>query len=226
MNFIQRLGLLIHIIGFLTGLISVLYLFQVIMESNFGDTEGLIALALVFGSPLVGWLFRWLISGELEHLIPQKKNFIKALPIDGNYGVAFILLSIISFSGLYSLIDYDKQRQWERDVFGGYCKVNDGKDERVLNYFKKPEDVPELLNNYYEPKPIYCSHYLEKNADGETLCTWNEGSNANSALCLKLKDNPKPSSLFDAAIANLFAMIVIFYVLILIRLLTNLREKE
>jgi hypothetical protein len=226
MSFIQRLGLLIHIVGFLTGLISVLYLFQVIMESNFGDTEGLIALALVFGSPLVGWLFRWLISGELEHLIPQKKNFLKALPIDGNYGVAFILLSIISFSGVYSLIDYDKQRQWERDVFGGYCKVNDGKDERVLNYFKKPEDAPELLNNYYEPKPIYCSHYLEKDAYGETLCTWNEGSNANSAQCLKLKDNPKPSSLLDAAVANLFAMIVIFYVLILIRLLINLREKE
>jgi len=228
MSFIQRLGLLIHIVGFLTGLISVLYLFQVIMESNFGDTEGLIALALVFGSPLVGWLFRWLISGELEHLIPQKKNFIKALPIDGNYGVAFILLSIISFSGLYSLINYDKQRQWERDVFGGYCKVNDGKDERVLDYFNKPEDIPEFLDNNYKPIPIYCSHYLEKSimVDGETLCTWDDGTNAFSPRCLKLKDNPKPSSLLDAAVANLFAMIVIFYVLILIRLLTNLREKE
>ena len=196
------------------------------MESDFWDTEGLIALALVFGSPLVGWLFRWLISGELEHLIPQKKNLLKALPIDGNYGVAFILLSIISFLSLHSLIDYDKQRQWERDVFGGYCKINDGKDERVLDYFKKPEDTPELLNDYYEPKPIYCSHYLKKDAWGETLCTWNEGSNANSARCLKLKDNPKPSSLLDAAVANIFGMIVIFYALMLIRLFANLREKE
>tara|TARA_B100000575_G_scaffold144843_1_gene115686 strand:- start:677 stop:1291 length:615 start_codon:yes stop_codon:yes gene_type:complete len=204
------------------------------MESDFWDTEGLIALALVFGSPLVGWLFRWLISGELEHLIPQKKNFLKALPIDGNYGVAFILLSIISFLTLHSLIDYDKQRQWERDVFGGYCKVNDGNDERVLGYFKKPEAPPTLeeyyteeeLNDYYKEKPIYCSHYLEKDAYGETLCTWNEGSNANSAECLKLKDNPKPSSLLDAAVANIFGMIVIFYALMLIRLFANLREKE
>lgn len=228
MGFIQRFSLLIHISGFLAGLFSVLYIYSFATEENFGDGEVLTALLLV-SSPLIGWLLRWLISGEINHFIPLKDYFIKALPLDGNYAIALLLLPFLSFSFLYHINDLDIQHEWEREVFGTKC-VNDFGDKAILGYFKKSEKaVPKLLNDYYENdesnRAIHCSDYLKKNANGETLCTWNNGANASSSQCIKLKDNPKPSpDLLLIAIFNGLAIIMIFYVLTLIRLLNNLRK--
>jgi len=227
MSFIQRFALLIHIVGFLTGLFSVLYIYAFAVGGNFGDEEVLTTLILV-SSPLIGWLFRWLISGEITHFIPLKEYFLKALPLDGNFGIALIMLPIFSFSLLYYVDDSENQRGWERKVFGTSC-VNNFGDKVILGYFKKPEGAPKLLDNYYnqnqEKEPIHCSHYLKKDADNETLCTWEDGVNANSAQCQKLKDNPKPSSdLLLIAIYNGLAIIIIFYALTLIRLLNILRK--
>ena len=229
MGFIQRFSLLIHIAGFFAGLFSVLYIYSFAIEENFGDGELLTALLLV-SSPLIGWLLRWLITGEINHFIPLKEYFIKALPFDGNYAIALILLPFLSFSFLYYIEDLTIQHEWEREVFGTKC-VNDFGDKAILGYFKKSEKaVPKLLNDYYEDesnRAIHCSDYLEKNNFGKTLCTWNNGANANSSQCMKLKDNPKPSpDLLLIAIFNGMAFIMILYSLTLIRLIINLRTSK
>ena len=224
MSFIQRFALLVHIAGFLTGLFSALYVYGFLIDEG-GD--GLTAFILVI-SPLAGWLLRWLMTGELAHFIPLKEYFIKALPLDGNFGIALIMLPIFSFSLLYYVDDSEIDMSWERKVFGTEC-VNNFGDKVIVGYFKKPEGAPKLLDDYYnqnqEEEPIYCSHYLKKDANNETLCTWEDSVNANSAQCQKLKDNPKPSpDLLLIALSNGVAIIMIFYALFLIRLLNNLRK--
>ena len=223
MSFIQRFALLVHIAGFLTGLFSALYVYEFLIDEG-GD--GLTAFILVI-SPLAGWLLRWLITGELAHFIPLKEYFIKALPLDGNFGIALIMLSIFSFPLLYYVVDSENQRGWEREVFGG-CKESNSNEERVLGYFKEREKLPGLLGEYYgeqEAGPIYCSDYLIKDANNETACTWKNGVNASSYQCQKLKENPKPSTdLLSIALSNGVAIIMIFYALFLIRLLNNLRK--
>ena len=225
MSFIQRFALLIHIVGFLTGLFSALYVYTFLIDEG-GD--GLTAFILVI-SPLAGWLLRWLMTGELAHFIPLKEYFIKALPLDGNFGIALIMLPIFSFSLLYYVDDSEIDISWERKVFGTEC-VNNFGDKVILGYFKKPEKgVPKLLNDYYENdesnRVIHCSDYLKKNANGETVCTWNNAANASSSQCKALKDNPKPSpDLLLIALSNGVAIIMIFYALFLIRLLNNLRK--
>jgi hypothetical protein len=225
MSFIQRIALLLHIAGFLAGLFSVLYIYILVIDS---DGDDLTAMVLA-SSPLIGWLLRWLLTGEIAHFVPLKEYFIEALPLDGNFGIALVLLPLLSFSIIYYLDNIDTQYDWEIKVFETKC-VNDFGDKAILGYFKKPEKaLPKLLESYYEndesDRAIHCSHYLEKNANGETLCTWNDGSNAGSLQCQRLKENPKPSpNLIEIALINVIATIIIFYVLTLIRLLNNLRK--
>lgn len=225
MSFIQRIALLFHIAGFLAGLFSVLYLCIVVVDGD-GDDLTFIALA---SSPLIGWLLRWLLTGEIAHFVPLKEYLIKALPFDGNFGIALVLLPILSFSVIYYLDDVDIQNKWERKVFGTKC-VNDFGDKAILGYFKNSEEaLSKLQESYYESyesdRAIHCSHYLEKNANGETLCTWNDGSNAESLQCQRLKEIPKPPpNLLEIALINVVLSIIIFYALTLIRLLNNLRK--
>ena len=74
MNFIARLGLLIHWIGFLGSMVVALFMFSELLDGgtpNPFDTS--LVLIAFFGSNTLGWVLRWLIVGGNIKFLPFDK---------------------------------------------------------------------------------------------------------------------------------------------------------
>ena len=220
MNFLQRLTLLLHFGGFLAGVIA--FPLMVLGFVNGVDLdEGLMtAILFTFIAPSTGWGLRWLIAGELASFMPFQHELIASLPKDGNFGAAFISIFIISSLLFYSIEYKESKESWEQKVFGSKC-INQYGDETVLGYFKAPEGSE-------QGDPFYCSDYLESTEWGTgTLCTWEDAANAETWRCKALTENPKPTLDWEEIIPPVtFINLLVFYFLILIRLIYNLRTQS
>ena len=220
MDFLKRLSLLLHIAGFLAGVIALPILIAVLFESYFDTNfyDGLeMALIFTFGAPIIGWGLRWLIVGELAEFVPFKRELISALPKDGNFALVFVLAFCVLLT-FFSFKETEESRlRWEYKVFESKCNKENG-EKAVIGYFKPDEG--EVLGD-----PIYCSDYVEPRYYGaQTLCEWNDGENAGNPGCMRFAANPKPIFLWE----NLFAPVIffnllVFYLLVLIRLIYNKR---
>jgi hypothetical protein len=220
MDFLQRLTFLLHLAGFLAGVIALPIMVWMFFDGIDLDEGLLTPILFTFLAPLIGWGLRWLIAGELAEFIPFQKNLIDALPKDSNFGATFLLICIFSSLFFYSEEHNSSKDDWENKVFGTQC-INKFGDEAILSYFKAPEGAE-------KGDPIYCSDYLEpKSYSGDTLCTWDDGENAGSWECLQLEDNPKPVLDWSQIVPPIiFINLLVFYFLTLIRLIYNLRTQS
>ena len=221
MNFAQRISLLIHLGGFIASLIAFPVMFFMLVDGGVDMDEGLLAAILVtFLSPILGWSLRWLITGELISFIPFQEDVVNALPTNDYYAVVLLLAVFLTFITLFSLESSDNKQNWEKDVFGMQC--NDDSGERNILDRYQAADITEL------GKPIYCSAYLTNNSKGENVCTWNDGSNADSSECKMLEKRPAPDNVewILIILVSIFINIFSVYLLTIIQLIVNLRKSS
>ena len=221
MNFAQRISLLIHLGGFIASLIAFPVMFFMLVDGGVDMDEGLLAAILVtFLSPILGWSLRWLITGELISFIPFQEDVVNALPTNDYYAVVLLLAVFLTFITGLSLESSDNKQNWEKDVFGMQC--NDDSGERNILDRYQAADITEL------GKPIYCSAYLTNNSKGENVCTWNDGSNADSSECKMLEKRPAPDNVewILIILVSIFINIFSVYLLTIIQLIVNLRKSS
>lgn len=222
MNFVQRIALLLHLVGFILGVIAIPAIFLGIYEwdEDFIYTSSLITLI----APSLGWGLRWLISGELVHFIPFSKLVINSLPLQGNFLTALIVIPLLTGGFNFTLERDFAKNSWERSVFGETCQNEDGSPS-ILGYY----DANSEGEVYKEKeKPFYCSDFLIKTSRGYTFCTWNNASNSDNNICRKLAGNPEPRKDYwiYALLTTLITFPIIFYLLTIIRMIINLRERK
>ena len=220
MNFIQRLTFLLHLVGFLAGVIALPIMVYFFLDGVDLDEGLLAAILFTFVAPVIGWGLRWLIAGELAEFIPFKNELIASLPKDGNFASAFVLVFIFLSLSFYTMEYKESKELWEQEVFGSQCIDMFG-NEVILSYFKAPEGSE-------QGDPIRCSDYLEpRSYSGETICTWDDATNAATWRCKALAENPEPTLDWEQIISPvIFFNLLAFYFLILIRLIYNLRIKS
>ena len=221
MNFAQRISLVIHLGGFIASLIAFPVMFAMLADGGVDMDEGLLAAILVtFLSPILGWSLRWLITGELISFIPFQEDVVNALPTNDYYAVVLLLAVFLTFITGLSLESSDNKQNWEKDVFGMQC--NDDSGERNILDRYQAADITEL------GKPIYCSAYLTNNSKGENVCTWNDGSNADSSECKMLEKRPAPDNVewILIILVSIFINIFSVYLLTIIQLIVNLRKSS
>jgi hypothetical protein len=230
MDFKQRVSLLLHVAGFAIGVLVLPFaVFELFSYYDFGrgfeEASTLLLIALI--SPIAGWVLSWLISGEWSSFIPLVDDVFKpmvnalinSLPKEGWSSSVLLLVIIGSPLLLYNLEKNHNQKQWEINVFGMQC-TDSQRNENVVGTFAIAEEET-------EGTPIYCSHYLEKNRRGETLCTWEDNANANNPRCTKLAENPKPTAA-DTFLLLTYSFFISLFALILltaINLIINYRKK-
>lgn len=220
MNFLQRLTFLLHLVGFLIGVIALPIMVYFFFDGVDLDDGLLTSIIFTFVTPVLGWGLRWLISGELAEFIPFQHMLISSIPKDGNFGIAFALIFVFSFLYFSSEENKNARESWEYKVFNSQCNYESG-EEVVLDYFK-PNEGKE------KGDPIYCSHYLERKYSwSQTLCEWNDGSNANNSRCVRLKANPEPTIDWINIIAPVTLInLITFYILTLMRFIYIARTRN
>lgn len=219
MNFIQRLTFLIHLTGFLVGVIALPIMVYFFFDGVDLDDGLLTSIILTILSPIIGWGLRWLIAGELSDFIPFQDNILKAIPRDGNYAIV-LALSIV-FSGLYffSKEQTESKERWEQAVFGKTCKDKSGTPKVIDRYA--------VIDGEEVGRPIYCSDFLVPNARGKTLCTWDNATNADNMSCKMLAYSPSPTLKWNFIIGPpILIGIAVFYLLTLVTLIANLRNSS
>jgi len=230
MDFNQRFSLLLHVIGFTTGVLvlpfAIFELFNYYdFEEGFEEASSLLLIALI--SPIAGWVLSWLISGKWSSFIPfvddvfkpMVNALINALPKEG-WSLNVLLVVIIGSTLLLFNIEKNlNQEEWENNIFGMQCTDSQG-NKNVINRFSIQEGET-------EGKPIYCSHYFESTIYGETLCTWDDNANADTPACKKLAKNPKPKPADTFLVLTISFSIFLFSFILLtaINLVINHRKK-
>ena len=220
MDILYRLTLLLHIFGFLGGVIALPILVTVLFDlSDFYDGL-LISIIFTFAAPVIGWGQRWLFTGEFREFVPFQQKLISALPKDGNFAAALGAAVLLSTLIISSIETKQSRELWEREVFRSECTKENG-EEVVLGYFTAEEGEE-------KGAPIYCSYYLDDPWwPSETLCEWNDGANAESPRCKRLAANPKPVFSWENFFGPvIFINLLVFYFLVLIRLIYNKRIQN
>ena len=190
-EFLQRLGILFHVFGYLNT-IATIFISLAIDELFF---------ILIAPSGIVmGWALRWLFTGEVVNLIPfydkhklailSIPRVIKSVhnPVEYFYSVfGFLLVGVFIIN--FDVLPRDKTR-WEQRVFDTTCTYSDG--------------TPKELGRFSGTnKPYYCSDYPE-------LCTW--GDNSESYICKRYSEYDPPDPI--ATFVEEYLMVPAVYIII------------
>jgi len=209
MGFIQRLSFVIHVSGFLSGLIA-LSILPLAVASE--EDIIFILLLVIFLAPSLGWSLVWLLTGKVVHFVPFNGVILTSLPTKDSFLIVLLLIPIITFSFIVT-DELDRElRSWERTVFGMECLDASGQ-ENIIGRFSTEE-------------PYFCSDFLEETSSGETFCNWNDGGNKDSKKCRKLGNYPKPDDVefITPFLAALFVFFITFILLTLLKIILHIRK--
>ena len=217
MWFIQRLAFVVHVSGFLSGLIALPIFLLALISGK--DEFIFILLFVIFLAPVLGWSLVWLLTGKGVHFVPLNVLILNSLPIKDNFLIVLLLIPIITFSFIvYDESDREK-RSWERSVFGTECLDASGQ-ENIIGRFSTESD--QVIG-----EPYFCSDFLEETLSGETFCTWNDGGNKDTEKCRNLRNSPKPDDVefITPFLVALFALYFSFILLTLIKIILRIRTS-